>query len=88
MKQDIEDGKINLVITKDLSRLGRDYIETGYYLEKYFPAKRVRYISFSRSFLAFLFTISSGVSIPSLQKIKSGFLGYSASVFTPITSFP
>lgn len=45
MKQDIEDGKINLVITKDLSRLGRDYIDTGYYLEKYFPAKRVRYIS-------------------------------------------
>ena len=45
MKQDIELGKINLVITKDLSRLGRDYIETGYYLEKYFPAKRVRYIA-------------------------------------------
>lgn len=45
LKQDIEEGKINLVITKDLSRLGRDYIDTGYYLEKYFPAKRVRYIA-------------------------------------------
>ncbi len=45
MKNDIESGKINLVITKDLSRLGRDYIDTGYYLEKYFPAKRVRYIA-------------------------------------------
>ncbi len=45
MKKDIESGKINLVITKDLSRLGRDYIDTGYYLEKYFPAKRVRYIA-------------------------------------------
>ena len=45
MKNDIELGKINLVITKDLSRLGRDYIDTGYYLEKYFPAKRVRYIA-------------------------------------------
>ena len=37
LKQDIEAGKINLVITKDLSRLGRDYIDTGYYIEKYFP---------------------------------------------------
>lgn len=45
MKKDVEAGKINLIITKDLSRLGRDYIETGYYLEKYFPAKRVRYIA-------------------------------------------
>ena len=30
---DIESGKINLVITKDLSRLGRNYIQTGYYSE-------------------------------------------------------
>ena len=45
LKEDIEDNKINLVITKDLSRLGREYIETGYYLEKYFPAKNVRYIA-------------------------------------------
>ena len=45
LKEDIEQGKIDMVITKDLSRLGRDYIDTGYYLEKYFPAKNVRYIS-------------------------------------------
>ena len=42
---DIEAGKVNMVITKDLSRLGRDYIMTGYYMERYFPEKRVRYIS-------------------------------------------
>ena len=42
---DIEAGKVNLVITKDLSRLGRDYILTGHYMERYFPEKRVRYIS-------------------------------------------
>ncbi|GHU97932.1 resolvase [Clostridia bacterium] len=42
---DIEDGKVNLVITKDLSRLGRDYIMTGYYMEIYFVEKRVRYIA-------------------------------------------
>lgn len=45
MLKDIEDKKINMVITKDLSRLGRDYIQTGFYLEKYFPENRVRYIS-------------------------------------------
>lgn len=47
MISDIESKKINLVITKDLSRLGRDYIDTGYYLERYFPTKNVRYIAIS-----------------------------------------
>ena len=42
---DIETKKVNMVITKDLSRLGRDYIMTGHYMERYFPEKRVRYIS-------------------------------------------
>ena len=45
MINDIENGKINMVITKDLSRLGRDYIKTGYYIENYFPEKQVRYVS-------------------------------------------
>lgn len=43
--RDIEAGRVNLVLTKDLSRLGRDYIDTGYYLERYFPGRRVRYIA-------------------------------------------
>jgi DNA invertase Pin-like site-specific DNA recombinase len=42
---DIEAGNVNMVITKDLSRLGRDYIMTGHYMERYFPEKRVRYLS-------------------------------------------
>lgn len=45
MIDDIEDGKINCVITKDLSRLGRNYILTGQYTEIYFPSKGVRYIA-------------------------------------------
>ncbi len=45
MIADIEAKKVNMVITKDLSRLGRDYILTGHYMERYFPEKRVRYIS-------------------------------------------
>ena len=45
MIADIEAKKVNTVITKDLSRLGRDYIMTGHYMERYFPEKQVRYIS-------------------------------------------
>ena len=45
MVADIESKKVNMVITKDLSRLGRDYIMTGHYMERYFPEHRVRYIS-------------------------------------------
>ena len=44
MIADIEARKVNMVITKDLSRLGRDYILTGHYMERYFPEHRVRYI--------------------------------------------
>lgn len=45
MLNDIENKKINMVITKDLSRLGRDYIQSGYYLEHYFPSRKIRYVS-------------------------------------------
>lgn len=45
MMQDITDGKINCVIVKDLSRLGREYIETGRYLRRVFPAYGVRFIA-------------------------------------------
>jgi len=43
--KDIESGKINCVITKDYSRLGRDYIKAGEYVEKYFPENNIRYIA-------------------------------------------
>ena len=45
MINDIEAGRINCVVTKDLSRLGRNYVLTGQYVEFYFPARRVRYIA-------------------------------------------
>lgn len=45
MISDIESGKIGIVITKDLSRLGRDYISAGQFTEIYFPSKGVRYIA-------------------------------------------
>lgn len=45
MLSDIENGKIGIVITKDLSRLGRDYISAGQFTENYFPSKGIRYIA-------------------------------------------
>ena len=45
MINDILKGKLNMVITKDMSRLGRDYIGTGELIEKFFPSHDVRYIA-------------------------------------------
>lgn len=45
MIKDIESGLINCVITKDLSRLGRNYLDCGLYLEVFFPEHNVRYIA-------------------------------------------
>ena len=45
MMADVEDGKIGIVITKDLSRLGRDYLKTGELIEIIFPEFDVRYIA-------------------------------------------
>ena len=45
MCQDIYSGKVNMVIVKDLSRLGRDYIDSGRYVKKIFPSYHVRFVS-------------------------------------------
>lgn len=45
MIEDIKSKKIDMIVTKDLSRLGRDYIQTGYYIENFFPENNIRYIS-------------------------------------------
>jgi len=47
---DLESGKINCCVTKDLSRLGRNSIDTGYYIEKYFPTHGIRYIAINDSY--------------------------------------
>lgn len=54
MINDIEQDKINMVVTKDLSRLGRDYIGTGEYIENWFPEKNIRYISVNDGIDTFL----------------------------------
>lgn len=53
MMCDIEAGKVNCVVVKDLSRFGRDYIETGRYLEKVFPVLGVRFIALTDHYDSF-----------------------------------
>lgn len=45
MLEDIKKGKIDCVVTKDLSRFGREYIDSGMYIERLFPAMGVRFIA-------------------------------------------
>ena len=53
MMEDIRAGKVDCIVVKDLSRFGRDYIETGNYLEKIFPFLGVRFISITDNFDSF-----------------------------------
>lgn len=50
LMEDMKSGKINVLITKDLSRLGRNYIEVGDYMEQIFPLLGVRYIAINSSY--------------------------------------
>ena len=45
MIEDCKNKKINMIITKDTSRLGRDHIEFGYYVERFFPENNIRYVA-------------------------------------------
>ena len=50
MIEDIEKGRVNCVITKDLSRLGREMYNTGSYIEEYFLENNIRYIAINDSY--------------------------------------
>lgn len=83
MISDIENGKINCVITKDLSRLGRNYLLTGQYIELFFPAHNVRYIAIdngvdsdneqSNEFTPFLNIINEFYAKDISKKVKRAF---------------
>ena len=45
MMEDMESGRINCIVTKDLSRVGREHVMMDYYLEFIFPEKHIRYIA-------------------------------------------
>ena len=53
MLEDINNKKINCVIVKDLSRVGRDHVMTGYYIETFFPENNIRFISILESYDSF-----------------------------------
>lgn len=50
MMRELEKGKVNMVITKDLSRLGRDMRESSYYAEQFFPEHGIRYLTIADNF--------------------------------------
>lgn len=50
MLYDIEHGYLDIVLVKDLSRLGRNYVQTGYYTEEYFPDHNIRFIAINDNF--------------------------------------
>lgn len=50
MMDDVKTGRIQCIVVKDLSRFGRDYLETGYYLETIFPLLNVRFIAITDRF--------------------------------------
>ena len=65
MMGDIEAGRANCVIVKDLSRFGRDYIEAGRYIQKIFPALGVRFIALTDHYDSFNTDIGqSGIILP------------------------
>ena len=49
MIQDIEEGRISTVIAKDMSRIGRNYLEVGYYTDIYFGQKNIRFIAIANN---------------------------------------
>lgn len=50
MMYDVYNGRVNCIIVKDLSRFGREYIETGEYMEKIFPLIGVRFIAINDNY--------------------------------------
>ncbi|MDD3393912.1 MAG: recombinase family protein [Anaerotignum sp.] len=74
MLADIEAGFVNCVIVKDLSRLGRNSIDTGYYIEQYFAAHQVRFIAVTDQFdTADPNDIHAGIILPLKNMINEAY---------------
>ena len=74
MLSDIESGFVNCVIVKDLSRLGRNTIDTGYYIEQYFRLRNVRFIAVNENFdTAAPEDAHSGIIIPLRNMINEAY---------------
>ena len=74
MLSDIEAGYINCVVVKDLSRLGRNSIDTGYYIEQYFHTHNVRFIAVTDQFdTADPGSLHSGIMLPLKNMINEAY---------------
>lgn len=74
MLSDIESGLVNCVIVKDLSRLGRNTIDTGYYIEQYFRLRNIRFIAINENFDTFApEDAHSGIIIPLRNMINEAY---------------
>lgn len=82
MIQDIEDGKIDIVLLKDFSRLGREHLQSGYYTEIYFEEHDIRYISVNNGidsakgnteFVPMIHMMNEWYSRDISQKVRSGY---------------
>lgn len=77
MIRHIESGTVNCVVVKDFSRLGRDHIETGKYIERYFDSKNVRFISINDNYdslYADMSDSSNSLIVPFKNIINEAFL--------------
>ena len=74
MLSDIEAGLIDCVIVKDLSRLGRNSIDTGYYIEQYFRAHQTRFIALTDQFdTADASNLHGGIMLPLKNMINEAY---------------
>ena len=74
MMRMIEQGEANCVIVKDLSRLGRNSIDTGYYIEQYFHAHNVRFIAVTDQFdTADAGSLHGGIMLPLKNMINEAY---------------
>ncbi|MCT4563579.1 MAG: recombinase family protein [Maledivibacter sp.] len=74
MMDDIKSGRINCVIVKDLSRMGRNYIDTGRYLEQIFPFFSVRFIAINDGIDSFNESTMDNMLIPFKNLINDAYL--------------
>lgn len=74
MLADIESGKISCVIVKDLSRLGRNAIDTGYYIEQYFVQHKIRFIAVNDNYdTADTNSTRSGIILPLKNMVNEAY---------------
>ena len=72
--REIEAGKIDCIVVKDLSRFGRNYIEAGRYLEQKFPDKNIRFIAINDGYDSLSRSQSDSLIIPFRNLINDAYL--------------